>query len=180
MKKVIRKQARENTLQKWQEEWDDATVGRWTHRLIPDIEKWINRKHGQLNFYITQALTGHGVFNNFRKRIGKTASDECWYHHGVPDTPDHTLVACLRWEEERKPLVEALKTRPENLTIEIIIEGILAEEKTWIIFANFCKDILRKKEEEERKREKDLRDNLIMRDTEEDLESADAERMIEL
>lgn len=180
MKKEIRKKAKEKTADKWQDKWNNDSVGRWTHRLIPNIERWINRRHGGLNFYLTQALTGHGVFNSFRQRIGKAASGDCWYHPGTTDTPEHTLVRCQKWSEERKPLIDALNARPENLTIETIMEGILAEENTWRLFANFCKETLRKKEEEERKREKEETDSPLMRETEQDLESVDRSWMADL
>ncbi|XP_076660500.1 uncharacterized protein LOC143364422 [Halictus rubicundus] len=180
LRKEIRKKAKEKTNRIWQEKWDTGTVGRWTHRLIPNIQKWTCRKHGDLNFYLTQALTGHGLFNSFRYRIGKARTDECWYHPGTADTPEHTLVTCQKWREERRQLTDALNIRPELLTIEIIMEGILEKEENWRSFSRFCKEILSIKEEEERKREKELLDNPIMRGTEEDLESADAERMIPL
>ncbi|CAB0040553.1 unnamed protein product [Trichogramma brassicae] len=35
------------TLSKWQEAWDQSTKARWTHRLIPNIRVWIERKHGE-------------------------------------------------------------------------------------------------------------------------------------
>ncbi|XP_062542083.1 uncharacterized protein LOC134210074 [Armigeres subalbatus] len=36
--------------------------GRWTHRLIPNLSTWMNRKHGEVNFHLTQFLSGHGCF----------------------------------------------------------------------------------------------------------------------
>ncbi|CAB0038693.1 unnamed protein product [Trichogramma brassicae] len=50
------------TLSKWQEGWDQSTKARWTHRLIPNIRVWIERRHGELNYHLTQLLTGHGFF----------------------------------------------------------------------------------------------------------------------
>ncbi|CAB0040345.1 unnamed protein product, partial [Trichogramma brassicae] len=37
------------TLSKWQEAWDQSTKARWTHRLIPNIRVWIERRHRELN-----------------------------------------------------------------------------------------------------------------------------------
>ncbi|CAB0043984.1 unnamed protein product [Trichogramma brassicae] len=51
------------TLSKWQEAWDRSKKARWTHRLIPNIKVWIERRHGELNYHLTQLLTGHGFFN---------------------------------------------------------------------------------------------------------------------
>ncbi|CAB0033711.1 unnamed protein product, partial [Trichogramma brassicae] len=51
------------TLSKWQEAWDRSKKARWTHRLIPNIRVWIERRHGELNYHLTQLLTGHGFLN---------------------------------------------------------------------------------------------------------------------
>lgn len=55
--------ARNHLIAKWQEEWDVAVNRRWAHRLIPNIQQWIHRNHGQVNFHLTQFLTGHGCIN---------------------------------------------------------------------------------------------------------------------
>ena len=41
--RTIRALHREESLRKWQQEWDDSTKGRWTHRLIPSIKEWMYR-----------------------------------------------------------------------------------------------------------------------------------------
>lgn len=42
---------------------DGSAKRRWTHRLIPEIECWVNRKHGESNYCLTQMLRGHGWGN---------------------------------------------------------------------------------------------------------------------
>ena len=49
-------QARKVSLKRWQEMWDGSNKGRWTHRLIPNVEPWVNRLHGELNYYLTQVI----------------------------------------------------------------------------------------------------------------------------
>jgi len=46
---VARQESRDQTMEKWQKEWDDALNGRWTHRLIPSIRSWTERRHGGLD-----------------------------------------------------------------------------------------------------------------------------------
>ncbi|CAB0042574.1 unnamed protein product [Trichogramma brassicae] len=41
---------RAKTLEKWQTQWSATTKGRWTHRLIPSIAAWIERRHGEVNY----------------------------------------------------------------------------------------------------------------------------------
>ncbi|KAF0750104.1 Uncharacterized protein FWK35_00013841 [Aphis craccivora] len=50
-----------------------SSKGRWTHRLIPVIERWTARRHGEVNFHLTQVRLGS------LNRFGKLESSECWY-----------------------------------------------------------------------------------------------------
>lgn len=43
---------------KWQERWRLGEKGRHTKQLIPDIGSWINRRHGDLNYHLTQINSG--------------------------------------------------------------------------------------------------------------------------
>ena len=42
------KQTQQLVIKEWQQAWKHSTKGRGTHRIIPNIEEWINRKHGKL------------------------------------------------------------------------------------------------------------------------------------
>ena len=39
---------------------------RWTHMLIPDIRIWLQQKHGDIDFYISQLFSGYGCFLEYR------------------------------------------------------------------------------------------------------------------
>ncbi|CAB0033880.1 unnamed protein product [Trichogramma brassicae] len=65
------------TLSKWQEAWDRSTKARWTHRLIPNIRTWIERRHGELNYHLTQLLTGQGFFQHHSQRYDHNQSAQC-------------------------------------------------------------------------------------------------------
>ncbi|KAH8304870.1 hypothetical protein KR059_003005, partial [Drosophila kikkawai] len=56
--------ARRRSIENWQSQWDSSSKGRWTYRLIPDIARWVERSHGQVNFYLSQVLSGHGCFRH--------------------------------------------------------------------------------------------------------------------
>ncbi|XP_015122230.1 uncharacterized protein LOC107044733 [Diachasma alloeum] len=45
-----------NSLQRLQSHSDVPLKGRWTHRLIAQVGVWLNREHGEVNFYLTQML----------------------------------------------------------------------------------------------------------------------------
>ncbi|XP_030758070.1 uncharacterized protein LOC115883805 [Sitophilus oryzae] len=61
----VKKQQRRGIYQKWQEEWDTSDKGRWTRKSIHNVEDWTSRKHEDVDYYITQFLSGHGVFMDF-------------------------------------------------------------------------------------------------------------------
>ena len=52
-------------------------------RLIPDIRPWIGRKFEEVNYYVTQMLSGRVYFRNYLHRMAKTASPYCLYEKGV-------------------------------------------------------------------------------------------------
>jgi len=51
--KITKDAAREETYNKWQQEWDTADKGRWTRKMIQDVKRWSTRKHGMVDFHIT-------------------------------------------------------------------------------------------------------------------------------
>lgn len=48
---------------KLEEEWRQPGKESWKRRFIPNIDKWVNRKHGEVEDYTTQVLKGHGALN---------------------------------------------------------------------------------------------------------------------
>jgi len=76
-KTEVKRSATMQSVDNWQAAFDNSSKGRWTHQLIPSIEPWVNRKHSQVDVYLTQALSGHGCFRSFRKRFGHDTEDGC-------------------------------------------------------------------------------------------------------
>lgn len=69
----------DNQIRIWQARWDSLLKGRWTHRLIPDICKWLGRKHGSVDYWLTQALTDQGCFAGYLFKYKKLQSPVCWF-----------------------------------------------------------------------------------------------------
>jgi len=65
----LRTEERQNCIRRWQVLWKAATNGRWTYRLIPHVDVWLSRKHGEVNYYLTQMLSGHGCFRAYLHRF---------------------------------------------------------------------------------------------------------------
>ena len=70
-KEAIREDGRQRLDEKWQTRWHGDQSGRWTRRLISELATWLDRKHGQVGFYLEQALSDHGCFNAYLKRFKK-------------------------------------------------------------------------------------------------------------
>lgn len=145
--KLLKKRTRERTLETWQARWSqNSGKGDWTRKLIPNIKKWTERKHGNMSFYLSQMLTGHGVFKTFLKRIGKATDDECWYCGGR-DTPEHTLTQCPEWEDLR------LQCGLQNINTSKFAEWMTTDETTWKNGEYYVTTVMKRKEEEGRRRE---------------------------
>ncbi|CAB0037512.1 unnamed protein product [Trichogramma brassicae] len=92
------------TLSKWQEAWDRSKKARWTHRLIPNIRVWIERRHGELNYHLTQLLPGHGFFKHHSRRYDYNQSAQCPVCPSSIENAEHVFYHCPRFSEERERL----------------------------------------------------------------------------
>jgi hypothetical protein len=145
-----RPDARKWLLQKWQERWQQTEKGAWTRKLIPRVKPWLERKHGELDFHLTQALTGHGCFAAFLHRIGKQQDEGCWYC-GESDDAEHTLFVCEKWDNERLSLMRKTTSWPP--TTENFTDTLLQSGEDWNAVVVFVTRVLTEKEKHERERE---------------------------
>lgn len=119
----IRKMMRAESMARWQQEWDETQNGRWTHRLIPTLSAWVNRKHGEVNFYLTQFLSGHGCFRQYLHRFGHATSPLCPECRNEEETAEHVMFICPRFNTAREGL--------PDLNAGNIVEEICRDESTW-------------------------------------------------
>lgn len=142
-----RAEVRRQTISDWQSMWDSAPNGRWTHRLLPDIKSWISRKHGNLNHFITQALSGHGCFGDYLYKYKIVGTAKCIVCDYPDDSPEHTIFQCDAWHVRRQRLYTELG---ESLTPESIGCRMTRDRKSWDLIANFLEFIMVTKLKEER------------------------------
>ncbi len=64
-----------------------------------------------------QLKLGHGRFRDYLHRRGHADYEICWC--GDPQTPDHLLLTCPLYKEERKKISEALK--PSKITTRALM-----------------------------------------------------------
>ncbi|CAB0043928.1 unnamed protein product [Trichogramma brassicae] len=108
-----RAEERQETLRRWQSQWDRSPKGRWTHRLIPNIRSWIERRHGEVDYHLTQLLSGHGYFKHHSQRYDHNASADCPACPLTVENAEHVFFNCPRFEEGREKLHRQLQeTRP--------------------------------------------------------------------
>lgn len=126
------------------------TGRRVVEAVRPHLEEWINRNSGSITFHMAQVLTDHGCFGGYLRRIGKEDTPACHHCEARLDNADHTLVRCPAWNQERQLLVEEIGA---DLTMPRVIGKMLESEEAWRCMANFCGNVMRKKEEAERARQ---------------------------
>ena len=139
---IDRTAIRQETLRRLQEMWRSCIKGRWTAKLIAEIEPWFNRKHGEVNYYTTQMLSGHGYFQKYLYKMGKTNSPLCIYGCDSFDDANHTFFECERWRRERLILDQKVCTYLNEVNIVSII---LLNEENWKNVTTFVESVLRLK-----------------------------------
>jgi hypothetical protein len=126
--KSDRSRHKAKSIEDWQVEWDESDKGRWTHRLIPSIKEWIDRPHGEVNFHMTEFLSGHGGFREYLHRIGRAASPNCPFCIQVIESPEHVFFECPRFLEDRK---ELYKLVGPGIRVDSLIAAMCRDKTTW-------------------------------------------------
>lgn len=148
---VSRGNLRAEMMDKWQDRWRNERVrGQWTKRLIPNVVAWADCSFKQIDYYMTQFLTGHGCFEQYLHRFGKRREPGCRYC-GVSDSVEHTFFVCERWGTERE---DVRREVGDNFTVEGVARIMLRNKNGWILVREFVRKVLIMKEREEREREK--------------------------
>lgn len=132
---------------KWRMKWINGDDGKWTKRLIKDMDAWVNRQHGDISYELCQFLTGHGHFRTFQFKIKKERTENCRYCQDIKDTPEHTIFHCSRFTQIR----EECQRKEGHLTAENVIEKMLSSLDSWKNIENMVKNIINVKEKNERR-----------------------------
>lgn len=142
----------EQSWNRWHNLWHQQPTGIWTKRLIPDPKIWKDRKFGFLNYRLTQALTGHGVFKTYLHKIKKASNDLCWWCEDARDDAEHTIFNCARWEEQRLQLEIDIN---QEFSVDTFTDCILHSKDNWNKINAYINTIMTKKEDHERHIEKE-------------------------
>jgi hypothetical protein len=145
--KSEKREEKERTIEKWQHAWSGGTNGAWTRELIPDLRPWYERAHGQIGFHLTQVISGHGCFEAYIHRIGKTAVPYCYHCHGMVDTAEHTVFHCRGFQREREELNHSVGV---TVTKDNMVSLMLMSKERWELIEKFVGKIMSRKEEFQR------------------------------
>jgi len=149
--KIVRVRARQRLLAAWST-WlcrPAVAAGRVVQAVQPRLEHWLGRGWGGFTYRATQMITGHGCFGRFLCRIGRERTARCHHCDSLEDSAQHTLSECPAWAEQRRVLVTMVG---DDLSLPSLIDAILGSERSWKGLLQFCEEVMRRKEEQERAR----------------------------
>ena len=128
---------------RWQAEWETAANAGWTRRLLPRIEGWRRRGHGELSYYTTQLLSGHGAFGAYLHRFGITSTPECHScgEEFAVDMVEHSFFEWGAFERYRR---EAEKTLGP-IGVDNLVERMLTSKANWDAVAIWAATVLKAK-----------------------------------
>ena len=112
---------RQDLMTTWQRRWEMSDVGPWTHQLFPTIDVR-QRTSFQPSFWLTQALSGHGVFGKFLHTFQRRASPRCPCG-AEEETAEHVFRFCPRFEEQRP----AVWRRPLSDDLIRFLRGVVID-----------------------------------------------------
>lgn len=128
--------ARKNLYKLWQNKWDEYNG--WAKIFIENVEDWSTRKWGNLDYYTTQAITGHGSFGTYLYDIGKREEDKCLYCL-QKDTPEHCIFNCSKYDSIRG---RASQRCGEVVTIQNVGRLLMKSESTWAAVMEMMRKIV--------------------------------------
>ena len=113
-----------------QQEWANSNKRRWTYRLIPSIGEWTKKRHGQVNFYLTQLLTSHGCYRYIYIHIqiyfykyGHDVAEAYPECRNERETAEHVFFTCPRYVDQRNYLERTMgfQVTPDNIVNLMLI-----------------------------------------------------------
>ena len=102
-------------MDKWQQDWANWNKGRWTYR--PSTGKWTKINQGQMNFCITQSLTGHGCYREYLYKYGHDVDEACPECRNERETAENVFFTWSLYVDQRNYLMRTIefKVTPDNI-----------------------------------------------------------------
>lgn len=129
---------KQEILRVWQSRWEVSVKGRVTFGFLPDVRTRVSMEWFKPNFYMLQALSGHGNFRANLHRLGLAGSDRC--ECGMAETSEHVLFECALHAEDRDLFEAQLREAGHPWPPD---RQRLLDRDLYPIFADFVNTILR-------------------------------------
>ena len=142
-----------DAMDKWQADWANYNKGRWTYRLIPSIGEWTKRRHGQVNFYLTQLSTGYGCYTAYLYKYGHDVVEACPECRNERERAEHVFFTCPRYVNQRNCLE---RTMGFQVTPDDIVNLMLISCDNWNAVCVYAKRVLKRLRLAERTRSAEL------------------------
>jgi hypothetical protein len=91
---ALRKLFRQQSIRKWQRQWEETTKGAITKEFFPGVESRLAVSL-KLSPNVTTIMTGHGNIRSYLHRLKLIGSPECPCNHGI-QTADRLIFQCKR------------------------------------------------------------------------------------
>ncbi|XP_072152508.1 uncharacterized protein [Bemisia tabaci] len=130
---------------RWNQRWMEEGMenkDKWLHKLLPSLQPWIERSHGDADFYLSQFFSGHGSFNSYLYRFKLAPSPLCPLCLSAPDTPEHTFFGCTHIEGKKKELETKLDT---DISPTNIMSLMLNSTENWELIKTYITKIIKTK-----------------------------------
>lgn len=147
---ALKRLSRRNARTKWRDRLRGCAAQRAVGAILPQLDRWLDRRFGVLSFRVTQVFSGHGCFGEYLYRIGREATPRCHHCEDPRDTAQHTLEVCPAWDPERRDLAAQLGP---DLSLRGVVTAMLRDGGSWGAMTRFCERVLSQKEAAERARE---------------------------
>jgi ribonuclease HI len=102
-KSTIMKELREDSLEKWQSEWNNTTIGQITKQFFPVIQDRLSMKI-KITPIFTMLITGHGNLKSYLHKLKIIDTPICPCRK-EEQTVDHLLYVCELLQKERGKLI---------------------------------------------------------------------------
>ena len=89
--------------------------GKHTYAFFPNVSSRLRARWFVATHYITQMVTGHGAFKGRLHRLGLAEDSRCSCPLGGPETPEHILYECTKYNSIRDRLRERALIWPPQL-----------------------------------------------------------------
>jgi hypothetical protein len=123
------------------------------------VERWTSRGHRDIDYFLTQALMGHGCFNEYLHRFKRAEYPKCSLCKADTDDANHTLFVCDAFGNWRWELPQEMG---HGLTKDNLIDQILQGKVEWQLIAKYIDRIIRYKYEEEKRMQAKININIII------------------